>query len=100
MKPWLDIFSGSSINDLIDLEEEFRIDSLILSLEDRLSQKYSHSFHELVVLSLCEFDRQVNNGGFHQYLTNSSRKYAHRLANDLKVVGYQEASEKVTSTLR
>lgn len=99
MKPWLEIYTGDDIDGLLALEEDYRVDSLVVALEQRLSLKDSHSPPEQVVLSLCDFDREVNNGGFHQYLTNSSRLYAHRLASDLETVGLGDGAQRVRAVL-
>lgn len=99
MEPWLDLYTGDNLDGLLVLEHEYRIDSLVTALEQRISLKDTYSSAEELILSLCEFDREVNNGGFHQYLTNSSRQYAHRLASDLETIGLSKASQQVTMLL-
>jgi len=96
---WLEKFDGSTIDGLIDLQSEYRIDSLVCALESRLGQKGERSTSEDLVLSICAFDREINNGGFLQYLDNSSSGYAHRIVGDLAAIGLQEASDRVSKLL-
>jgi hypothetical protein len=95
MKPWLDKYPNGDLEALLNLEDEYRIDSLVCCLEQRIDSKSNPIDEETLILSICAFDREVNNGGFDQYLQNSSREFAHRLASDLKRIGLQDASDKV-----
>jgi len=95
MKPWLDQYPDGDLHGLLNLEDRYRIDSLVCCLEQRIGLKSILTDDDSFILAICSFDREVNNGGFEQYLMNSSREFAHRLAGDLKRIKLAEASEKV-----
>lgn len=95
MKTWLDEYPQGDLGGLINLEGEYRIDSLVCCLEQRIGLKIVLTDEDNLVLSVCSFDRELNNGGLEQYLVNSSREFAHRLASDLKRIKLDEASEKI-----
>lgn len=99
MKPWLDLYPVGDLQGLLDLEDEYRIDSLVVSLEQRIGLKNELTDEEDLILSICEFDRQINNGGFDQYL-NFHRQYAHRLVSDLQRIGWRVGSERVAELYR
>ena len=93
---WLEKFDGSEIRELIDLQSDHRIYSLVCALESRLDRKSGRSDCEELILSICAFEREINNGGFFQYLDNSSSHYAHRVTGDLAALGLQETADRVT----
>jgi len=69
---WLDGYSGESIEELIALAAEYRIDSLLVALEEALNQKAAEvgeldlSDEERIVLAVEALEREVSNGGFGQ----------------------------------
>ena len=42
---------------------------------------------ELIVLSVLALDREVNNGGYKQFFSNSSRRFAPMIVNHLFIIG-------------
>ena len=75
--PWLDNYSGQTVDELIALEGEYRIDSLVLAFEEALDQKLTRdgrenmSDEEFVVLVIEAMEREVNNGGWGQFFVNT-----------------------------
>ena len=90
---WLDGYSGQSADQLISLESEYRIDSLVLAFEQAISQKVqrggvqSLTDEECVVLAVEALEREMNNGGYDQFFVNSSREFAPTIVGALKRIG-------------
>jgi hypothetical protein len=90
---WLDCYSGQSTDELIALEGVFRTDSLVLAFEQALDQKAYHrgkaalSAEEVVVLAVEALERELNNGGYEQFFTNSSKEYAAVIVDALSRIG-------------
>jgi hypothetical protein len=78
---WLDGYSGQTVAELLSLEGECRIDSLVLAFEQAVDQKGQRegtealSAEERMVLAIEALEREVNNGGYHQFFVNSSREF-------------------------
>ncbi|MBH0206093.1 MAG: DUF4375 domain-containing protein [Nitrospira sp.] len=72
---FLEGYNGQSTEDLLALEGQYRIDSLVLAFEQALQQKTSRSHEEQFVLAIEALEREVNNGGYSQFFTNSSNEY-------------------------
>lgn len=66
--------SGQTVEQLLSLEGKSRIDSLVLAFEQAISQKAERtgneglSYPERVVLAVEALEREVNNGGYAQFL--------------------------------
>ncbi len=91
--PFLDDHGGESLDDLLDLEHTYRIESLVFALDAALNRKLgvlgagALSRAELVLLIVHELECQVNNGGFDQYFFNSSREHAGEIEAALRAIG-------------
>src|SRR6266404_3594696 len=78
---WLDAYSGQTTSQLLGLEHEFRVASLILGFEQAIDQKAAREGNdhltkeEFMVLAIEALEREVNNGGYRQFFINSSREY-------------------------
>ena len=77
--PWLPKYSGETTDELVVMEQTFRTDSVVAAFEKALHQKSyriggfgSLTKEERVVLAVEALEREVNNGGYHQYLRNTS----------------------------
>jgi hypothetical protein len=94
---FFDIYSGQTTDELISLEREFRTDSIVLAFEQALDQKAyktgtsNLSNAEIVVLAIESLEREVNNGGYDQYFTNSSKEYVSVIIDSLRKIGSEEA---------
>lgn len=95
---WLDGYSGESIEELIAMAGEYRIDSLLAALEEALNHKAAElgeqelSDEERIVLAVEALEREVNNGGFGQFFANSSGQFAPIIVNSLLHIGCPEAA--------
>jgi hypothetical protein len=90
---WLDGYSGQHVEELLALEGKYRIDSLILAFEQAISQKVKRdriqalTDEECTVLAVGSLEREVNNGGYDQFFTNSSREFAPTIVDFLRRIG-------------
>ena len=93
---FLDTYSGQTTDELINLEREYRTDSIVLAFEQALDQKAykvgtaNLSNEEIVVLAIESLEREVNNGGYDQYFTNSSKEYVSIIIDSLNKIGSKE----------
>ncbi|MBX3437178.1 MAG: DUF4375 domain-containing protein, partial [Planctomycetaceae bacterium] len=87
-KPFLDCYSGQTIQELIALKDSHRIDSLVLAVEQALRNKPDAELSEpeRVVLAVEAMEREVNNGGYQQFFGNPSREYAGFLVRALGLI--------------
>lgn len=98
-KPWLEYYCGESISELVQMGDQYRIDSLIIALHQALDQKGYRlgddvlSDAETTVLSIEGLETEVNNGGYGQYFINSSNEYVGRIVMDLKRIGCDKIAE-------
>ena len=78
---WLDGYSGQSVDELLALEGEYRIDSLVVAFDQALDQKAARdgddslSGEERVIVAIQALESEVNNGGYRQFFQNSSREF-------------------------
>jgi Domain of unknown function (DUF4375) len=74
---WLDGYAGQGVDELIALASEYRIDSIVLAFEQALQEKAERvrlsglNEAELTVLAVEALEREVNNGGYHQFFLNA-----------------------------
>ena len=96
--PFFEEYSGETIEELILMEDRYRIDSLILALEQALDQKSARigdaslSNAENVVLAIEALEREVNNGGYSQFFINSSNEFLSRIVSDLDLIGCEKTA--------
>ena len=89
---WLGSYSGETVDELISFEGRYRIDSLVLVIEQALDQKSARDGDSLtaperVILAVEALEREVNNGGYSQFFINSSREYAPLITDSLQLIG-------------
>jgi hypothetical protein len=96
---WLDGYSGQSVDELLSLQGKYRTDSLVLAFEQAISQKseregmQSLTDEERTVLAVEALEREVNNGGYGQFFTNSSREFAPTIVNSLQRIGCNKTAK-------
>jgi hypothetical protein len=79
--PWLD-YTGQTTEELLACKTSHRIDSLLCAFEYAIQAKLAAqgdqgiTAEEELVLAVRALDREVNNGGDHQFFVNSSRRFA------------------------
>ncbi len=91
---FLDQYDGQSVDELIQLQKTYRIDSIVLAFEAALDSRKEKgeklSEVELTILAIEAFEREINNGGFSQFFYNSSVEYTPIIVNCLKNIGCNE----------
>jgi hypothetical protein len=98
-KNWLDGYSGETTRQLIGLENEYRVDSIVLAFEQAIGQKAAREGEskltgdERIVLAIEALEREVNNGGYSQFFVNSLREYTPIIVDSLQRIGCPRAAE-------
>ena len=88
-KPFLDRYSGQTLQQLIAMKSSHRIDSLVLAVEQALLHKPDTALTEpeRVVIAVEAMEREVNNGGYGQFFLNSPRESTEFLVRALELIG-------------
>lgn len=97
--PFLASSGGRSTDELIALEDEYRIDSIVLAFEGQLMLKESPTPEETVVLAIEGVEREVNNGGFSQFFVNSSREFVPVVVAALQAIGCPKTASLMRSAM-
>jgi uncharacterized protein DUF4375 len=92
-KPFLDGYSGQTLNELLAMTSTYREDSIILAIEHALQRKAPAGLAqpERVVLAVEALEREVNNGGYNQFFLNEP-VYAHDIVAALSQIGCPETA--------
>jgi hypothetical protein len=99
---WLDGYSGETVDELIGMAATHRIDSIVLAFEQALDQKAARvgdenlSSEERIVLAVEALEREVNNGGYSSFFTNSSQEYAPIIVDALHRINCPKTAEVTT----
>jgi len=94
---WLDGYSGQSTDQLLSLEGKYSIDSLVLAFEKAIRQKTERegmvglTDEERIVLAVEALEREVNNGGYDQFI-NSSREFVPTVVGALQRIGCKKTA--------
>lgn len=99
-KQWLEAVGNRTIEQIIQLEDTHRIDSIVVAIEDALLEKADLTAAERIVLVIEAMEREVNNGGFNQFFFNSSNEYAGELVSALRQIGAPNVAEIAERALR
>lgn len=79
-RKWLDGYTGQTADALIALASSHRIDSIVLAFEQAIQSRVPPGDRdaladltdaELTVLAVEAMEREVNNGGYHQFFLNT-----------------------------
>ena len=97
---WLEEAGDRTIEQLIQLEDTHRIDSIVLAIEAALMEKSDLTPTERIVLAVEAMEREVNNGGFNQFFFNSSNEYAGELVSALRQIGIPDIADIAERALR
>jgi len=88
------------IEEILKIEDPIQA---IIELDSKLNEISDYgdnldvlSDAEKVVLFVENLEREVNNGGFHQFFWNSSGDYANETLNALKLIGANKTAEIVS----
>lgn len=105
-KAFLEEYGGQSAGELIAMQSRYRIDSLLgamhMALEGRLSRgdPAGLSEAEFTLLAIEDLQREVNNGGYHQFFLNASARSAHGIVAALERIACAEHAAIAGDALR
>jgi hypothetical protein len=89
---WLEGYSGQTVDELLALVPEYRVDSIVIAFEQAVDQRAAKvgldalDEAELAVLAIEAYEREVNNGGHHQFFFNTP-EFAPAVAKALRGIG-------------
>jgi Domain of unknown function (DUF4375) len=97
--PFLKEYSGQTVEQLLSLEGEYRIDSLVGAFEEALLKKAFRdgdavlNDEERIILAVEALEREVNNGGYSLFFENSTREFAPIIVQALVRIGCPKTAE-------
>ena len=86
-------YTGQTLEELLAFKGTHSLHSLLCAIEEASQLRRSRnpqrspSAAESVLLAVLAFEREVNNGGFAQFFSNSSRVYAAQIVDALEQTG-------------
>ena len=95
----LEEYSGQTVDELLSLEGEYRIDSIVAAFQQAVDQKAARdgdealSPEEQIIVAIEALEAEVNNGGYSQFFLNSSREYAPTIVQALARIGCPKTAE-------
>lgn len=90
---WLEEVGDRTIEQVIQLENSHRVDSIVVAIESALLEKEDLTSAERTVLIIEAMEREVGNGGFNQFFYNSSNEYAGELVAALRQIGIPDIAD-------
>jgi Domain of unknown function (DUF4375) len=96
--PWLE-YEGQTTPELMACKNTHRVDSLLCAFEWGIQAKIGPegegalTDEERLVLAVMALTREVNNGGYHQFFVNSSRRFAPTIVDSLRRIGCTTCAE-------
>ena len=90
--PFLEAYAGQTTDELIALEGQYRVDSIVAAFEEALLRQEDRlgadalTTAEWTILAIEAMEREVNNGGYDQFFRNSSREHAAILVEALRSI--------------
>ena len=98
MLPFLETWSGESTEELLSLEGQYRVDSIVTAFEWAIQAKLESrpiSREERYVLAVEALEREVNNGGYSQFFINPSNEFVDVIEEALSAIGCPK-TEQIT----
>ena len=92
-------YSGETTTELLAYPARGQCDSLVRAFEEGLRRKVSRtgqralSQEERTILAVRALDREVNNGGYHQFFCNSSKRFAPEIVQSLSRIGCRRTAK-------
>ena len=84
---WFENENGLTVKEIVKLESEYRIESLVGAIEATILKKEENDVEiedeEFVVLAVESMEREVNSGGFSMFFSNDSWRFTPYLVNCL-----------------
>jgi len=96
--PFLDKYSGQSVDELIAMSATHRIDSIVLAFEEGLLDKSILTDTEKVIVVVESFERQVYNGGFNAFCLNTPY-HVNSASDSLRKIDCPQSAELLENAL-
>lgn len=92
---FLNSFEGQSTEELLALEGQYRLDSIVLAFEEAIRSKPADAIsrEESYVLAIEALEREVNNGGYSQFFGNSSCEFTSVVEAALRAIGCPKTAD-------
>jgi hypothetical protein len=93
---FLEAYGGQTTEQLLALENEYRIDSLVLAFEQALQMRDPQApmtTQERYVLAVEGLEREVNNGGYGQFFLNASHDFVDVIEQALRAIGCPKTAD-------
>jgi hypothetical protein len=98
---WFDTYDGQTTDQILALEPDYRIDSLVAAFEQALYQKAEElSTAERYILAVEALEREINNGGYDQFFLNSSHDFIDVIVEALNAVGCPKTATMTGDAIR
>lgn len=98
---WFGGYDGQTAEELLALEHDYRIDSLVLAFEEGIQRKAGElSRGERYVLAVEGLEREVNNGGYSQFFSNSSKEFVDVIEEALLAIGCPKTAALTADAIR
>ncbi len=92
---WFENKAGLGVAEIVSLEGQYRLDSLVAAVDAALSVKEASGAalneEQRTILAVEALERDVNNGGFAHFFGDASWKHVPVLVKSLERVGSKEA---------
>ena len=103
--PALSQYDGQSLAEILALEDEYRLDSLVVTIEQALGVKAwregdaALSGAEAIVLAVEALVREINNGGYWQFFAGSSSEFVSGIVEALRRIGCPVTAEATAAAM-
>jgi hypothetical protein len=87
---FLEGYGGQTTGQLLAMEADYRIDSLVLAFEQAIQMRDPQApmtTQERYILAVEALEREVNNGGYDQFFLNSSHEFVDVIEDALRAIG-------------
>lgn len=98
-------YSGQALEELLALDGQFETWTLVAAVEQGLSQRFGYgdsadlTAAERAVLAVLALEREVMNGGYSQFFTNSSVEFAPMVVEALKQIGCPKTADLTSKAI-
>jgi hypothetical protein len=102
---WLEGYANQTTQQLIQLAGSYRIDSIVLAFEQAVRRRaaqygdFSLNDEERIILCIEALEREVNNGGYHQFFLNTP-EYAPDVVAALQRIGCDRTARITQNALK
>jgi hypothetical protein len=93
---FLESYGGQTTEQLLAMEADYRIDSLVLAFEQAIQMRDPQApmtTQERYVLAVEGLEREVNNGGYDQFFLNSSHEFVDVIEDALRAIGCPQTAD-------